>query len=292
MTLSDKDLVLLGEVALKAAQEAGTYIQSHFDKQVDPQYKQGGDTLASQIVTVVDTNAQKIILTHLQESIQKFDLGLLTEESVDDQSRLFKDYFWCIDPMDGTLAFTEGRSGYAVSISLVSHSGDPVIGVVYVPDFEHAYTAIRRRGVQLNNVDFKRSKTNDQLIHVFLDRSTLNQSYFDLVMSKMEEYAGEIAGRQIQPHSNYGAVRNALEVMNSRCGCYFKFPKSSNGGGSIWDFAATRLFFEELNLNVSDTSGEPLHLNDPNSTFMNKRGIVYSTHLELFEFIIQLGKLI
>ena len=54
---------------------------------------------------------------------QKYDFGILTEETPDNGSRLVKDYFWCVDPLDGTLPFTEGTPGYSVSIALVSKSG-------------------------------------------------------------------------------------------------------------------------------------------------------------------------
>ena len=47
--------------------------------------------------------------------------------------RLELNYFWCIDPLDGTLPFIEGKVGYAVSIGLVSRDGTPLIGVVCDP---------------------------------------------------------------------------------------------------------------------------------------------------------------
>ncbi|MEP0985045.1 inositol monophosphatase family protein [Ekhidna sp.] len=290
MKLSSEDLTSLRDIALRAAQEAGRYIQSQFDKHNDRHYKQGGDTPASQVVTSVDATAQKIILKHLEDSIQEYDLGLLTEEQADDRSRLIKDFFWCIDPMDGTLAFIEKRSGYAVSVALVNHAGDPIIGVVYVPDSEETYTSMQGSGVQLNSVDFKRPKLIDESIHVFMDRSMPTQPYFDQVTSQLADYAIKQNKAPIEFHSNFGAVRNAMEVLNSGTGCYFKFPKRNKGGGSIWDFAATRLFFEELDVSVSNASCESLHLNNPDNTFMNEVGVVYATNKELSKWIIQLNK--
>ena len=115
--LSKSELSQLCELAKTAALEAGDYIQSQFETNVIKQKKVGGDSIASQIVTEVDLKGQELIVDKLAESIQNYDFGLLTEEAVDDQSRLNKDYFWCIDPLDGTLPFTEKRTGYAVSIA-------------------------------------------------------------------------------------------------------------------------------------------------------------------------------
>lgn len=212
--------------------------------------------------------------------------GLLTEEAADDQSRLEKDYFWCIDPMDGTLPFTEGRTGYAVSIALVTRSGDPVVGVVYVPDLAACYAAIKGAGVKLNDEPFMREDAvAHDTLHVYMDRSLQSEAYFDMVTNQLSEWTAQ---KIIQYHADFGAVRNALGVMTSGFGCYFKFPKKRKGGGSIWDYAATRLFFEELGLHVSDAQGKKLHLNTPKTTFMHENGVLYTTNTAISDFIIGL----
>ena len=120
MLLDKKQLLQLTDVAVDAAKEAGLFISEASKKPVSVERKSGGDTEASQVVTEVDRQAQEIILSNLNQSNEEYDLGLLTEESEDDSSRVSKDYFWCIDPLDGTLSFIESRPGYSVSIALVS----------------------------------------------------------------------------------------------------------------------------------------------------------------------------
>lgn len=285
MTLSE-----LRQIAMAAAKEAGQYIQSQFDQTYVMKSKIGGDSLASQVVTEVDFRAQEIILDHLRSSIQTFDLGLLTEEAVDDQSRGVKDYFWCIDPMDGTLPFTEHRAGYAVSIALVFKAGDPVIAVVYVPDEELCFSAIKGEGVQLNGAHFTRNQiSNDDILNFYMDRSFQSEPYFDFVMSQMETYV-EPKGMKVRLHADFGGVRNALGVISAGQGCYVKFTKESNGCGSIWDYAATRLLAEELELHVSNADGNRLDLNQPETTFMNQQGILYATDKELADYLILLGQ--
>lgn len=168
--------------------------------------------------------AQEIILQHLNNSIEQYDLGLLTEEAADDSSRLEKDYFWCIDPMDGTLAFTEGRTGYAVSIALVSKSGDPLIGVVYLPDLDDVYTSIKGKESRLNNEVFKRKAVKNNLLQVYMDRSLQSEPYFEFLKKELQKWSKEKENK-LEYHMGYGAVRNALGVLNSASTCYFKFPK-------------------------------------------------------------------
>ncbi|MBT3468503.1 MAG: inositol monophosphatase, partial [Opitutae bacterium] len=119
--------------AVQAAREAGELIRSYQDREVEVLHKEGGDTYASQVVTEVDRKAQDAILQILGPPCEEFDLAVLTEESEDDGSRFEKKFFWCIDPMDGTLPFIRKEPGYSVSIGLVAKDGSPRIGVVYDP---------------------------------------------------------------------------------------------------------------------------------------------------------------
>ena len=292
MMLNKKELQALCNVASTAARVAGEYIQSKVNQHYGQKRKEGGDSLASQVVTEVDIKSQEIILRHLEASIKQYDLGLLTEESTDDQSRLDKSYFWCIDPMDGTLPFTEGRSGYAVSVALVAQSGDPVIGVAYVPDEQLCYAGFKSGGVRLNDQPFQRQSSKiPETLDVFMDRSMREEPYFEWLKDELEAWTAK-KNQSINLHIGFGAVRNALGVMNAEWGCYFKFPKAEVGGGSSWDFAATRLLFEEAGLHVSDTFGQTIKLNRPENTFMHETGVIYATESELAAFIQGLSKMV
>ncbi len=288
MKLNDSDLKTLSEQAITAAKAAGKYIQSQFEANYEKRRKVGGDSLASQVVTEVDLKAQEIILTHLEASIQAFDLGLLTEEATDDQSRMTKDYFWCIDPMDGTLPFTERRTGYAVSIALITKPGDPVVGVVYIPDLEQCYSAIKGEGVKNNGQPLERDEhLAVSKLCIYMDKSFNTEPYAAFVLEKLKEFEGQETC-ELSLYTSFGGVRNAVSVLSSEIGCYFKFPKKAKGCGSIWDYAATRLFFEETGLQVSNAQGDPLHLNDPDTTFMNEQGVIYATDQELAAFVVRL----
>ncbi|MFN0154246.1 MAG: inositol monophosphatase family protein, partial [Gaiella sp.] len=59
--------------------------------------------------------------------------GLLSEESVDDKTRLGKSRVWIVDPLDGTREFGEaGRTDFAVHVALCV-DGDPLVGAVALP---------------------------------------------------------------------------------------------------------------------------------------------------------------
>ena len=86
-----------------------------------------------------------------------------------------------------------------------------------------------------------------------------------------------------------GAAMNAMWALQSAPACYFKFARSGNSGGSLWDYAASACIFHEAGAIATDISGDPLDLNRADSTFMNHRGILYTTDETLAQRIRQLA---
>ena len=77
------------------------------------------------------------------------EYGWLSEESVDDDTRLGKKLVWIVDPIDGTRAYLAGREDWCVSIALVA--GDtPVLAAVFAPVTDEFYFAARGQGTTLN----------------------------------------------------------------------------------------------------------------------------------------------
>ena len=281
------DLPELTKQAVQAAREAGSVIRSNQNREVDVLRKEGGDTYASQVVTEVDRKAQDAILRILGPSCEEFDLAVLTEESEDDRSRFEKEFFWCIDPMDGTLPFIRKEPGYSVSIALVAKDGSPQIGVVYDPVHDVLWQATKGQGVQRNSGPWTLDSKGEELTFTY-DRSFSGRPERDRVLQELEDYAHSIGLKKLVATQFGGAVINACHALENSPGCHFKFAKPQEGGGSLWDYAATACLYEEAGAVVSDVHGEPLDLNRPDSTFMNHRGAVYATDEELANRIRQI----
>lgn len=280
MRLSDNDIECLLQLAKKAALKAGEYIQQFNRSKLDVIKKEGGNSKASQVVTEVDINCQKIILSILSDSIDNFDLGVLTEELEDNKSRFEKDYFWCVDPLDGTLPFIEGRSGYSVSIALVSKAGESLLGVIYDPLNSVLYSAAIGRGAFRNEKAFSVSANNQKLTFVS-DRSFMLHSRIEEVKEKLIElsYQYQLKGINIIEHG--GAAMNAMWMLEHAPSCYFKFPKEDKGGGSLWDYAASARIVQEADAFAFDFKKEALKFNDQESTFMNRSGVFYASTMKI-----------
>ena len=277
MKLETEDFIYLCEYAIEAAKAAGIHIARKSKQEVTVRHKEGMETYASQVVTEVDLQCQEIILQHLQPTIDKFDLGLLTEETEDSGARLIKDYFWCIDPLDGTLPFIEKTHGYSVSIALVSNAGKPEIGVIYDPKADKLYHAIANVGAFCNeDMWFLEAPKNVKKLTWTMDRSLLSDPRFEAMKKEMEAYASA-NGQELEIIKIGGGALNACWVLEKAPSCYFKLPKKAAGGGSLWDYSASACIHESIGAHVSDIFGNPLELNRESSTFLNHQGVLYAS---------------
>jgi len=295
MTLSSEALEQLCEQAKQAALAAGQYIASVDRSQLTVEHKNAGGTLASQVVTEVDRQCEKIIIGHLAESCRQYDLALLSEESAEQHTRETKnrftqDYFWCIDPLDGTLPFTQGKPGYAVSIAFVSKAGTPVMGVVYDPVSQDLFYAIEGLGAFKNNQPLIMPSQNGTTLTVMADHSFKDEPSYPQLQLLLQSAATELGCEGVNEVYGNGAVKNACGLLGRAPACYLKRPKATEGGGSLWDFSATACVIKEAGGWVSDFSGRPLDLNRAGSTFMNHRGVLFASSAEVARSIIRLAR--
>ena len=282
MKLSTSDLSELADLAILAASQAGQMIARSRPREIqykDMQATARDKSLASQVVTEIDRHSEDIILGILTPTLERFELGLLTEEQDDDGGRLTNDYFWCIDPLDGTLPFIEGSHGYAVSIALVGSDGTPVIGVVFDPVEATVLHAISEVGAFRNHRPWPTGKRPwGDVLSVFADRSFLVSDDHDVVVDALGQIARDMGLAGLRLHATSGAVMNACGVLANPPACYVKYPRPTNGGGSsLWDFAATACLFYEVGAVATDIHGGPLDLNRADSSYMNHRGVLFAT---------------
>ncbi len=285
MRLNQDDFQQLCKLAKQAAIEAGQYIASVDLSDITIDRKDTGTSLSSQVVTQVDRYCDQLIRDCLQQSCERFELALLSEESSEVQERQHKnrfteDYFWCVDPLDGTLPFTQGKPGYAVSIALVSKAGHAVIGVVYDPETNKLYHAIEGQGAYVNDqaIDINASLTSTKTVAtltVYADLSFNKYPHYQQIQSLLNSVAVSVGCHKVQEIYGNGAVKNACAVLFNSRACYIKYPKKSAGGGCLWDFAATACIVKEAGGWVSDIYGNSLDLNRCDSLFMNLNGVMF-----------------
>jgi len=94
-------------------------------------------------LTLADKNSHDTIEKLLKET----DLPILSEEGkiISYETRKDWEYFWLIDPLDGTKEFIKRNGEFTVNIALV-HKQTPILGVVAVPVTADVYYSSRGAG--------------------------------------------------------------------------------------------------------------------------------------------------
>jgi 3'(2'), 5'-bisphosphate nucleotidase len=122
------------------AKEAGNAIMQVYKQDFEVEYKQDGSPL-----TLADKKANDIIEDGLNQLSVNF--SVLSEEGkeVPYEDRRHWEYFWLIDPLDGTKEFVKKNDEFTVNIALI-HKDTPVLGVVYAPALDVCYWAKQDEG--------------------------------------------------------------------------------------------------------------------------------------------------
>ncbi|TRD11443.1 3'(2'),5'-bisphosphate nucleotidase CysQ [Erythrobacter insulae] len=164
--------------------------------------------------------------------------GWLSEETLDDKIRTDSDLLWLVDPIDGTRDFVRGRTGWAISVALVS-AGKPLIGILMAPARGEEWCAVAGQGATLNDRPLvASSRTQFSGARVPVDE--LPSADSDLVMVE-------------KPNSI--ALRIAM-VADDRADLV-----ATLRWGFEWDVAAAALIAREAGAEVSDAFGKPLAYN-------------------------------
>src|SRR5499427_8137032 len=137
---------------IHAALEAARAVLKTFTPgAIETEFKAGHDP-----VTEADRAVDKV----LRENLLREGEGWLSEESVDDLSRLDKRRVWVVDPLDGTREFVQGIPEFCVSIAMVE-DGIPVAGGICNPATDELILGSRETGVTYNGTSAQPSQRQD-----------------------------------------------------------------------------------------------------------------------------------
>src|SRR5699024_8869295 len=129
------------EKIVATAKEAGEAILEFYSDEIEVMHKEDESPL-----TKADLAAHQIII----DALQVIDpaMSVISEESCipDYESRRNWSKFWIVDPLDGTKEFIKKNGEFTVNIALIE-DGNPVLGVVYVPDKVTMYYATKEEEI-------------------------------------------------------------------------------------------------------------------------------------------------
>ncbi len=189
-------------------------------------------------VTVVDKEAERMIVSELSQLLP--DSTFLTEEKTIEQ--IDSDKVWIVDPLDGTTNFIHGVPCFSVSIAL-SVKNNPVIGVIYEPNYDECFYAWENGGAYLNGEPISVSNTenmNDSLLATGFPYS--DYKYLDGYMEFLKFTMKKTKGlRRLG-----SAAVDLAWVANGRFDGFYEY------GLNAWDIAAGICIVKEAGGIVTD----------------------------------------
>lgn len=164
--------------------------------------------------------------------------GWLSEETADDPDRLSKGLIWLVDPIDGTRDFIRGRSGWCVSVALIS-AGRPLIGLLDAPARGEKWIAAAGQGAWRNGQVLSASN-RQKLQGARVPAASLSK--VDQILSMVD-----------QPNSI--ALRVAMVAADEAD------LVATLRWGFEWDIGAATLIAREAGASVTDAFGRPFAYN-------------------------------
>ena len=119
------------ETLCKAVYTAGKEILKVYDTEFEVESKADESPL-----TLADQKAHEAIVRGLEVT----GLPILSEEgkTISYEERKSWEYFWMVDPLDGTKEFVKRNGEFTVNIALI-HQQKAILGVIYVPVKDELY---------------------------------------------------------------------------------------------------------------------------------------------------------
>jgi len=137
---------------IHAALEAARAVLSRYTPgAIAAEYKVGHDPV---------TEADRAVDDILRRTLLRPGEGWLSEETVDDFTRLDKERVWVVDPLDGTREFVQGIPEFCVSIGMVEN-GIPIAGGICNPATDELILGSRETGVTYNGKPMQPSQRRE-----------------------------------------------------------------------------------------------------------------------------------
>lgn len=211
---------------------------------------------AVDLVTQVDLAAEAAICAVLERDAP--GVPILAEERGGARSAPTR---WIIDPLDGTTNFVHGFPHYAVSVAL-EVDGELVGGCIADPRAGAVASAGRGLGATLDGQRLQVSDTTDLDSSLFLtgfayDRRERPDFYLDRVRRAL------VAGQGLRRSG--AATHDFLHIAIGRADVYWEFALGP------WDVAAGILLVLEAGGRVTDLSGAPVNVGQPEILATNGR---------------------
>jgi len=245
------------DIAIKAAQEASNIILEIYQKDYNTFTKKDDSP-----VTDADLQSNKII----NKILSNTKYPILSEEDIDDQSRLSKDMIWIVDPLDGTSDFIDKTGEFTVMIALIQNK-KPILGVIAWPTEKILFIAQKNCGA-FRYSDDKWNKISVTKINELPKCRTIGSRHH--LSDKEKQFIKKIG---IKDFTSIGSSLKVGKISSGEAEAYI----TTTNKMKEWDTAASYCIISEAGGKMTDMLGNELTYNNKN--VYHKNGILVTNGL-------------
>jgi myo-inositol-1(or 4)-monophosphatase len=172
-------------------------------------------------------------------------IAWLSEESIDNPSRLDARYLWIVDPIDGTRAYLAGSPDWSISVALVDE-GRPVAACLYAPVSDQFFMAVAGQGATCNGAPIAATTG-----------ASLEQLRIAGPRKLLERLTAREPSFSVMPRVRSLALR-LVQVAQGDCDAAIAGPNSHD-----WDLAAVDLLVHEAGGVLAPVGGGRIIYNRP-----------------------------
>ncbi|WP_428025957.1 3'(2'),5'-bisphosphate nucleotidase CysQ [Arcobacter sp.] len=206
------------EVIKNIALEASKVIMEIYRKDFQVEYKDDKSPL-----TEADLKSNEIICNSLKNLYPNIPIMSEENKQTDYEERKDWEYYWCIDPIDGTKEFIKKNDEFTINIALI-HNQEPILGVVYAPAIDVMYSAKKGLGAFKNNEKLPIKRNDDKFIIVASKSHMSNET---------QEYINNIETTKEKELISMGSSLKLCLVAEGKADCYPRIAPTME-----WDTAA------------------------------------------------------
>ncbi len=255
------------DIAIKAAQEASNVILEIYQKDYNTFTKTDNSP-----VTDADLKSNKVI----NEILSNTKYSILSEEDIDDQSRLSKDMIWIVDPLDGTSDFIDKTGEFTVMIALIQNK-KPILGVIAWPTEKILFVAQKNCGAFRYSND-KWDKISVTKIDELPKCRTVGSRHH--LSEKEKEFIKKIG---IEDFTSIGSSLKVGKISSGQAEAYI----TTTNKMKEWDTAASYCIVSEAGGKMTDMLGNELTYNNKNVYHQNgilvTNGLIHDKIVEEFK---------
>jgi len=259
-------LPALCNVVRRIALEAGNITLEHFDEGVIGTHDLKPD---GSPVTEADKRAERFIVDALRADISD-SIPIVGEEEFsagEIPDLKGQEYFWLVDPLDGTREFIEGSPDFTVNIALIKNHV-PMLGVIYAPARGEMFSAYGE------GTAVRWTEENEHEKEIRVRRP--GKGGLIVITSKNREHAAIDQYLEEQKVEKIIRKGSSLKICAVACGKADLYP--GFGQTCEWDTAAGQAILESAGGQIVTMEGLPLRYGT-REDFINPRFLARSSYL-------------